>query len=165
MCIFGGGKKTPAPTTPSVDTQALIAQQQQAQQQAQEQTTQLITDLTKGFQEQITQTQQQSQAQIDAINKANTDLTQQITQQQGEFAKSQQDLADQFSKANSAQITAMQEVIKSLQAGRQDAKKPNYSKALAENKRLNSAGLSATNLTGGVAVSSLPLSQTSLLGA
>ena len=153
-------------------------QQNQATKDATNTTNQLITDLTKGFQDQIDAITKQGQAQTDALNQANTNLTGQIKQQQADFAKSQADLLAGFQTAQGSAAKAMSDAIEKLVSGQsaaaaaanatgQMSKKPNYARALAENKRLNSSGLSATNLTGatGIPTASLPLSNTSLLGA
>jgi hypothetical protein len=121
---------------------------------------QLVTSLTAGF-----------NTQLDELRNQNATLTTAITGQADGFAKSQADLLEKMTAAQ-AQTSqelqgALREFTKSGERTGQQSKKPNYARALATNKALNSGGLSSTMLTGagGVPNTSLTLGRTSLLGA
>lgn len=97
----------------------------------------------------------------------NTSLTGLITNQANQFQRSQTDLLAQFQSAQEASAKQMADLVAQLNSNGQPAKKPNYARALAQNKALNSGGLSSTMLTGpaGVASTAMTLGRTSLLGA
>lgn len=131
----------------------------------------LLTSLTKGFEDTLAKLQGESKAQLDSLANLNTSLVGQIGAMQDGFAKSQQELLDQMNAAQAAQADTMRKAIQDMinaqnQTG-QKAKTPNYSRALSRNRDLNSGGLGSTMLTGpaGVSNASLTLGRTSLLGA
>lgn len=154
---MGGNKQY---TLPGTDT--TTPEQQQAD---------LITSLTNGVGTAMAEMQKQAQSQVDELKAMNTSLTATIGQQQAQFASSQAELMAQVQKTQAEQTTAMQkalaDMIKARDGNAQPAKKPNYARAMARNRELNSQGLSSTMLTGprGVTPGSMSLGLTSLLGA
>lgn len=131
----------------------------------------LLTSITKGVSDAMGEMQGQTKAQLDALKALSTSVTGAAGAQQEKFAKSQAELLAQMEAAQAESAAAMQKAIADMINARnqnaQPEKKPNYARALAKNKALNSGGLSSTMLTGaqGVAPGSMSLGLTSLLGA
>lgn len=131
----------------------------------------LTTSLTSGFNDAIKSLQDSTTAQINTLNTNNSELTKQIMDMQTGFQTSQQALLDNLNKTAAAQSQQFTAALKDLKdAGNstgQAAKKPNYARALARNRDLNSQGLGSTMLTGpgGTQPGNLSLGATSLLGA
>lgn len=108
------------------------------------------------------------------INAGKTDLTNTVAGLTTAFGDSQTSLLQGFQDAQTKQAASMSGLVSQLQAqiAGQNAsgnplKRPNYARALAQNKLLNSGGLGSTMLTGtgGVSTGALPLASTSLLGS
>ncbi|CAB4198789.1 hypothetical protein UFOVP1324_16 [uncultured Caudovirales phage] len=131
----------------------------------------LTTSLTSGFNDAIKALQDSTTTQVNQLNQNNSDLTKQIMDMQTGFQTSQQQLLDNLNKTAAAQSQQFTQALKDLKdAGNstgQAAKKPNYARALARNRDLNSQGLGSTMLTGpgGTQPGNLSLGATSLLGA
>ena len=131
----------------------------------------LLTSLTQGFQDTITQLQNESRTQLEGLAQMNQGLVGQIGEMQAKFGQSQAELLDEMNKASKEQSEAMSKALKELINAQnrtgQKAKAPNFAKALAKNRDLNSGGLSSTMLTGptGVSPGAMSLGATSLLGA
>lgn len=137
-----------------------------------EQTAQEMLDkLTGAVTTAVTGVQSQTKSIVDGLTAQNTALTGQIAQQTAQFKTQQGALLQGFQQAQADNAKAMADLMKQMSdvqnQNTQAAKKPNYARALANNKALNGGGLSSTMLTGasGVAPTSLTLGRTSLLGA
>lgn len=133
---------------------------------------QATTDITGQLQSNLQTTMQDlsktNQGVLDGLKDLGTNLTGMIGDLTKGFATSQSELIAQMQDASAAQAKSIAQAIKDAQnANGQAEKKPNYARALQKNKELNSAGLSATMITGptGVAPGALTLSAPALLGA
>lgn len=131
----------------------------------------LITSLTQGFNDQIKTLSDQNATLITQLQNSNTATQAQIGALTKAFQTNQQQLLDQMNMSAAKQSAEFSKALKDMRDATnstgQAAKKPDYRRALAKNRELNSMGLSSTMLTGsrGVNSSSMTLGATSLLGA
>ncbi|QNH91707.1 hypothetical protein SR18_gp056c [Caulobacter phage SR18] len=173
MCIF---KKSKVVNQTSVAVDNQIATQQQTINQLIQQGQDDRTQAKKDQEDLITALTTASNKQLSELQSQNTALTKQIADAQAQAQKDQAGLLASFQQAQASQIQEASGLLDMLSGGGssdtsswygQEAKKPNYQKAMDKNKALESGGLSSTNLTGagGVPVTALTLGAPALLGA